>query len=105
MRSFKHSGDAGDIIYSLPTVRLVGGGTMYLAASGFTRVKTNERSAANIRPLLESQPYVQKVLMWHGESVAFDLDLFRFEWNPSSNIAEQHLKAFALPLSEVNNPW
>lgn len=105
MRSYKHSGDAGDSIYACPAIRVTGGGTLFLAKADFTRVQMDEKSAANIRPLLEAQPYIKEVLMWHGQAVAFDLDLFRYEWNLASNIAEQHLKAFGLPLAEVNNAW
>jgi hypothetical protein len=33
-RLFKHSGDLGDIIFSLPTIRALGGGLLYLDPNG-----------------------------------------------------------------------
>jgi hypothetical protein len=33
-KRFKHSGDLGDIIFSLPTIRALGGGTLYLDPAG-----------------------------------------------------------------------
>lgn len=52
---FFHSGKLGDIIYSLPTIIELGGGTL---VSGMTRKETD-----NIRPLLEMQSYISRV--WH----------------------------------------
>ena len=34
MKTFKHSGDMGDIVFSIPTVRALGGGVLYLDPDG-----------------------------------------------------------------------
>ena len=34
VKTFKHSGDIGDIIYSLVTIKKMGGGILYLDTSG-----------------------------------------------------------------------
>src|SRR6185369_9369958 len=68
---FYHSGDYGDIIYSLPTIRELGGGEIYLGPdnrSGMaTRQKFDATIAANIIPLLEAQPFI------HSAAFAKDL--------------------------------
>lgn len=104
-RAFKHSGDAGDILYSLPTVRVAGGGDLFLVRSHFTRVKTDEASLANIKPLLMAQPYISSVELHRGQAVAFDLDLFRSVGAPADNICKRHLRAFSFPESECDTPW
>lgn len=105
MRSFKHSGDAGDIIYSLATVRLVGGGDFYLSKSASTRVLMNQIAIENIAPLLRSQPYIRKVEPYCGGSVAYDFDLFRALLNEREPLAVLHLRRFGLPDSAIREPW
>src|SRR6188508_2714741 len=105
MKTFKHSGDIGDLIYALPTIRALGGGFLYLAKSDFTRVPMMAGSKANIESLLLAQSYIKGLALWMGESIDYDLDKFREEWDTRDNIAEQHLKTFGLPVSEVEEPW
>lgn len=105
VRSFKHSGDMGDIIYALPTIRVVGGGHLFLSKADFTRNQPNAAYLANIGPLLTCQSYVNSVQLYDGRSVAFDLDLFRFIKNDCTNIAARHLRAFGLPESEIDQQW
>src|SRR5262245_4479727 len=105
MRSFKHSGDMGDIIYALPTIRIVGGGNLFLSKADFTRHQPNAAYLANIGPLLECQSYIKSVQLYDGRAVAFDLDLFRFIKNDCTNIAVRHLRAFGLPESEIDRQW
>ena len=40
MKTFKHSGDMGDIIFSLPTIRALGGGVLYLDPRGGQKEST-----------------------------------------------------------------
>ena len=80
MRTFKHSGDLGDIIYSLYFVQSMGGGDMYLNTSGET--KFSEKEFKSIKSFLESQSYITSVSLWKGEEVDFNLDLFRNSKEP-----------------------
>ena len=105
MRSFKHSGDVGDIIYSLAAVRVVGGGDFYLSKSNVTRLKMSPASVANITPLLRAQPYIRSVEPYCGGSVAYDFDLFRVLLSERISLAVAHLKRFGLPESAVDEPW
>lgn len=104
-RTFKHSGDAGDVIYSLPAVRVAGGGDFYLSRSDFTRVASDEKALANIAPLLLAQPYIASVALWNAQPIAYDLDLFRNIGDAKQNIADRHLRAFSFPETESDVAW
>ena len=117
MATFKHSGDLGDIIYALPTVRGLGGGTLYLDLNGgrgdpFVQqtcpdghTKLGQRAYDAVRPLLLEQPYVADVRPWAGEAVDHNLDRFRRQAVGGVNLVVAHLREFGLPESVVNDPW
>jgi len=115
MKTFKHSGDMGDIIFSLPTIKALGGGILLLDPDGGeicplvkwadrTRTKLNKESIDFLRPLLEYQPYIEMVDYWDGRKVDYDLDEFRkhIKYN---NLADSHLAAFNLPLGNRDFRW
>lgn len=56
--TFVHGGDIGDLVYALPTVRELGGGTLIMSPCK-TREPMTEGKAAKIAPLLELQPYIK----------------------------------------------
>lgn len=123
MNTFKHSGDLGDIIYSLPTVRALGGGILYLDPAGgesdpFIRAqcvdgktRLNKQTIDFLSPLLKLQSYIADVRYWAGEQVTYNLDEFRQKFgdrnrrSKTSNLADLHLEQFNLPFSEVEKPW
>lgn len=88
MTTFKHSGNAGDIIYMLPTIQRFRGATLYLNpnrpahyAAGLTHpggaVMLNEKMCEMLKPLCQ---YLRiDCQIWQGEEVEYDLDLFREE--------------------------
>lgn len=115
MKTFKHSGDLGDIIMSLPTIRALGGGILYLDSSGGfgnpliqtdqgNKTKLNHNSINSIKELLELQPYIKGVKFWKGEKVDYDLDEFR-KHVKYNNLADSHLAAFDLPFKERDDKW
>jgi len=114
-KTFKHSGDLGDIIYSLPTIQKLGGGVLYLDPTGGVGdeecgkhcspnrardlkkvVKFNQKGCDFITPLLKEQKYIHDVKIWNGEKVTWNLNKHRelFATHHPMNLAEQHLKAF-----------
>ena len=115
-KTFKHSGDLGDIIFSLPTVKALGGGVLYLDPEGGKseplvqhcdygdQTKLRAKQIENIKPLLLLQPYIKDVLYWKGEKVDYNLDLFRTKLT-FGNLADSHLAAFNLPITLRNEPW
>ncbi|MEY4573287.1 MAG: hypothetical protein RLZ10_2571 [Bacteroidota bacterium] len=123
MKTFKHSGDLGDIIYSLPTIRGLGGGILYLDPDGGEqdywvkrqclegKTRLTKSTIEFVSPIIKAQPYIEDVRLWKHEKVDYNLDEFRDMFaNPnkrskSGNLADLHLEKFGLPFSEVEKPW
>jgi hypothetical protein len=124
VKTFKHSGDLGDIIYSLPTIRALGGGILYLDPNGGgnnefiqrqipeRKTKLNKLSIESLTPILLEQPYINDVRLWSDEPVDYDLDKFRQVYSSpnrrdkNSNLVDLHLQAFDLPhYSTIDIPW
>lgn len=115
MPNFKHSGDLGDIIYSMPTIRALGGGTVYLNPTHGKVTKMTLVGAMALAPLLEHQDYIDKVKIWNNENVDYDIDSFR--WTEGSdfikrkvnlgyyNLADAQLDKFNLPRTEKDRAW
>jgi len=106
MKTFKHNGLSGDIIYSLPTIKALGGGILYLNPEQTVGHITDE-SAQMITPLILAQPYIADVKIYNGEKIDYDLGLFRhcsFDL-ANINLVEAHLKTFGLPIELKNEQW
>ena len=102
--TFKHSGDLGDIIYSLPTVRHFGGGDFWIAASNFTRVELTPNNWHGIDRLLARQPYIRSVRSYRmGEYAVFNLDSFRGPLNLALRKHEQMDKSLCDWVLETHN--
>lgn len=116
---FFHSGDFGDIIYALPTIRALGGGKLIIGPS--TRWKTRQQMAREhveiLRPLLELQPYIHAVEYSDTVPVEVDIDMNQFreylvmehdlmrKGARRLNLAEAHLYTFKLPMTECDQAW
>ena len=89
--TFKHSGNAGDIIYALPTIKALSTGRparlflkLDVPVSGWTE-KEHPLGKAGLtapmveflRPLLEHQVWLSSIQIHNGEAVDYDLDMFR----------------------------
>lgn len=123
MKTFKHSGDMGDIIYSLPTIAALGGGVLYLDITGGAdeetcrsqcpdgKTKFNQQSFNFLKPLLEIQDYIKEIKIYKGERIDFNLNNFRYKFSDpnrrsqSRNLLDLHLDAFNLPEWDHNTPW
>jgi hypothetical protein len=118
LTSFKHSGNCGDIIYSLPAVwELVKNGKVefYLQINTPTRynnyhplenVMLNKKMADMLKPLLLYQPFCKSCEIYSGNKIDYDLDIFRkFILLPDrGNIARWYFYIFAVYPS-LSNPW
>jgi len=116
---FTHSGDAGDVIYSLAAVKALGGGMMFLTPHNKYPYPLNSRWARmggeadwvdNLAPLIEAQSYILKCRYTHGHpaSTTHDLNRFRIPWKQRSakdndSILKLHMDAFSLPMP--TEPW
>lgn len=115
---FYHSGDLGDVIYSLPAVRELGGGDLTLGPdnrSGMsTRAKMDERNAALLLPLLEAQPYLHSAT-WSPTLPAdtrYDLNSmrlllrdYRLDMQTGYNLVRCYLRAFGMALNNDEPAW
>jgi hypothetical protein len=121
---FCHGGDLGDLIYSLPTIRALGGGRLVLCPQlglfgnglPLPAVKMTAERANAMFGLLTRQCGISTV-GWQPEYPAFDncvnLNAFRYvvamtKRTPCpqlTNLAHMHLAAFGLALSEADYAW
>lgn len=119
MKTYKHSGDLGDIIYSLPTIKTLGGGILYLDPEGgkeeplvnwsvYNNTKLTEKSIDAIKPFLEQQDYIEEVRLWDPSiEVDYNLDKFR-KHIKFNNLSLSHLDAFDLVEDNLHfhsTPW
>ena len=117
--TFKHSGDMGDILFSLPCIESMGGGILYLDPTGgeedpfvswtnFNKTKFNEKSLEFIKPLLEKQSYLEDVRVWTPE-VEVDHNLNKFRGHIKfNNLTLSHLEAMGMMKYESKwqtEPW
>lgn len=101
--TFKHSGKLGDILYSLPTIRALGGGILHLAEC--PELGFEAPQIGSILPLLRAQPYIRGVKLWDGKLTDYDLDLFRQGRVDRTNLSSLFLHLIGLPDSEKDTPW
>lgn len=112
MKSAVISGDVGDVIYSLPTIRALGVELVYLNVNTKYKIrvigqtKFNEKTALMVKPLIESQPYIKEVKLYDGEKVDYNLDLFRYFGDLTySNLCYTMLKTFGCSPEEMTKQW
>lgn len=112
--TYYHSGDLGDIIFALPAVRALGGGTLFLGphlgrAPFGTREIMTEARANLIIPLLKLQPYLSNVFYARTQpNVNFDLNQFRtllVKRGPHENLCRLHLDYLGLSPRECETKW
>lgn len=103
-RTFTHSGDFGDIIYSLPTIRAVGGGHLYLRHTpGRTSHGMTEEKANRLKPLLLAQSYIHGVT-YDDSAPESSLDGFR-DHNRAGNLSDMHLATHGLSWEHRSTAW
>jgi hypothetical protein len=89
---FTHSGATGDIVFSLPTIRAMGGGKLMIT-------NFHKQRAESITKLIEVQPYITSV-EWSElkPSYAHDLDNFRQHAGHHKNLIEAHFQGQQIPV-------
>lgn len=113
--TYKHAGEPGDITYSLPVIRALGGGVLCLHAENWTRERMDQAKVDSIKSLLETQPYIEEV-RWlkEGEVVDVNLNDFRSPYfkqfgKPGfpvrRNLCEWMLLTHGVPVEEQNTRW
>lgn len=108
---FSHTGDYGDVIYSLMAVRHLaeeaGQRCRYvLYPDGETRRPMTQEHAANLLPLLEAQPYIERA-EWRPKPLGVRLHFATRGRNRvwEYNLADQYTHWLHLPYSEHHPAW
>jgi hypothetical protein len=106
---FSHGRDLGDIVMSLPAIKARGGGELHLyidpevSCHGMTPRRVNF-----IRPLLEAQPYITKVVYPAEPHAPVDVDFGR-NWRISASLRRSLMDVFCAEASVdpncANEPW
>ena len=107
MKRFYHSGDLGDVIYSLPTIRRAGGGVLTLYHhEGRTWHGMDREKADSLRSLLIQQDYIDDVeFIDHHPREFCPLNGFRDHCGSGRNLADAHLSTHAFPFTERDTRW
>jgi len=102
---FHHSGDAGDIIYSLPCIREKGG-VLFISPNTKHAVRQSAtyENTRNLIPLLNQQSYLWRAA-FTGEAVHADYDLnkFRDDYKRGVCLVDAHAKAIGI--APDYTPW
>lgn len=110
MNSYFHSGDLGDVIYSLPTIQAYGKGILFLYDTPEVRTMhgmTAERFCS-IASLLMKQPCIEDVRWVHpGAKDYINLNAFRFKRFDlaNENLADLYLKTAGFPTMFREGAW
>jgi len=124
VKTFKHSGDLGDIIYSLAAIKHLGGGILLLDTTGGLeeewckkqcidgKTKFNKIGFDFIRSLIEAQDYIEECREWSPEDkVDVNLNGFREKFSdPNSrsktkNLLDLHMDFLGLDEWDPNKAW
>lgn len=85
--TFAHSGDLGDMIWALPSIKEKGGGILQISSKGLgAREPMTDERINLIRPLLTEQNYIFDVEQHDGGYVDFDFSRFRVIHKRHSNL-------------------
>ena len=94
MNHFFHSGEAGDIIFSLPTIKAMGGGTLQIT-------NFNKQKSESIKKIIEVQPYINEVIITDGYVGGLDLNRFREHAAHNVNLVEAHFRGQGIPIDST----
>ncbi len=111
---YRHSGDLGDVIYSLPVLKNTGGGHLVLTQAPYVREPFTSAKVEKVATFFASQPYIASVQFNGGQvNPTYNLDDFRAVWlklrrqgaHLQYNLAELFLFTFDLPLKLAQEKW
>lgn len=114
---FHHSGDMGDVIYSMATVKALGGGVLFVSPDNRhpyprpTRLRPSQEWADNFLPLIQHQPYIWAAHYTEEMPPNVDVDLNKHRlWYQQpgkqkwETLFRLHLSAFSVDYPE-NRAW
>lgn len=116
--TFKHSGNAGDIIYALPTLQALGQESkgdfylhlnqtgVYYSDHPLGNVMLNQKMFEMLAPLLKAQSYINTVEPYFAQKIDYDLDIVRdspFLLN-RGDISRWYMQIFNV-FPDLSNAW
>lgn len=113
MISFSHSGDVGDLIYSLPAIKAIcekentkAEIALWPHPSGNTRDPMTVERAHNVGVLLNTQPYINSWRFFNRPvKVRYNFDEWRAKYDGFSNIAHSQCSHFGVDPSVCDEHW
>ncbi len=117
--SFKHSGNAGDLIYALPAIRHLARGRHVSLEVGLDvpisnkhlvhplgKVMFNQAMYDRMAPLLQRQDYIQELRVHEGGPVDVDLDVIRRAPLPHDRLGISRWYSYFLGIApDLSQPW
>jgi len=124
-KNYCHSGDLGDIIYSLPVIKFKGAGGLSIRQNMqiideklryFKIMRLDEKKEDNtlpgidkdkfefIKPLLVNQKFITDCKYGDPEGLFTNLDYFRKDTG-HNNLIEKYQNVFSVPESLYETPW
>ena len=101
---FSSAGDAGDVIYSLPAIKTLGGGSLCLFPAAYTTTRMTPTLAGSLATLLHVQPYITDCrFAEHAEGT--DLDTWRRTYRSDLNVTDLVCAALGVPPPPPDEPW
>lgn len=128
MKTYKHSGTLGDLIYSLAIIPKLGTGEFKVALNNIEncvaqygyrpdevdpahRGRFTEQDFQWLKPLLERQNYITRATTWKQGDAETDVDLDKFRGvlfrGFEGNYVEAYHRTFNLPfmMNDYDTPW
>ncbi|HEX5271548.1 MAG TPA: hypothetical protein VFW33_13720 [Gemmataceae bacterium] len=104
MQVFNSAGDCGDVIYSLPAMKALGGGTLRLYPAPYTTTRMTPTLAESLATLLRQQPYVADCRCAE-QPEGIDLDAWRRSYRADLNVADLVCDSLGVPPHPREEPW
>jgi hypothetical protein len=108
-RVFSHSGDTGDLIYALASIKTIGGGCLRLVKIKGSKSTVREPFSPGkvelLRPFLEAQPYIHGVEYGEIYDGSINLDGFRKYLRNRLSLCDAVADNLKVPHHPRNEPW
>lgn len=113
MKTFRHGGKIGDVLFALPTIRELGGGILYLPEQ---TPDACSNLYSSLKDLLLLQPYIHEVREYPsglpykelapGIYVDYDMDIARDQpLKGKIHIVKRYMDAFGVNYPNWKEPW
>lgn len=112
-KTFYHSGDYGDVIYSIDCIKRIGGGCLYLGPKQSHGSKfptphdvVTPKWVSNIKPLLLAQDYIHDVVFVdYMPNIDYNLNKFRDYIRIDGMLWQCNMRNFGYDYTDHTHPW